>query len=368
MSHVNVSISGSRLDRLTSLRFFAALLVLGNHSTRDLTYVPHASELLTSGTVGVTFFFALSGFVLTWSHREGDTPVAFTRRRFARVFPVHFVTWILAFPILLVVGDTITGGEAIANLFLVQSWNGDPHVYFGMNAVSWSLSAEVFFYLVFPFCLPLLLRTPRWALRGLLAVLVAGNLIAASQLSAALSPETNRYVFYILPAYGLVSFLSGAVLARLMRTGLLVDVPVWAAGLLAACGYVLAHFDSHRLGGIGHGIENAVFLPFILILIGAAATADLRQQPGFLTHPVALKLGEWSFALYMTHWLLLQALTAALPDLDDLGIGVRVLVQVAFAVVAVALSALVYTVVERPLERRFRGGRPRSEMAVATQH
>lgn len=355
--------SGPRLDRLTSLRFFAAILVLGSHSTRDLAPIPHISELFDTGTAGVTFFFALSGFVLTWSHRPDDTPLAFYRRRFARIYPIHAVTWLLAFPVLYLAGVKITQTIAVTNLFLVQAWVPKPYIYFGMNAPSWSLSAEMFFYLLFPLLVPLLARAPRPVLWGTLVVLEIGSLIVTSRVSASLGlSDANRFLFYVLPAWGLIAFVSGAIAARLMKSGIRIDVPVWAAVLLAGCGYLLAHFDSHRLGGIGHGIENAVLLPFILILIGSAATADLRLQPGFLTRPWALRLGEWSFALYMTHWLLLTAVVAVLPDLSTFPLVVRFLAQVVYVVAAIAVAALAYVAVERPLERRLRGARPRPAM------
>ena len=134
--------SNARLDRLTSLRFFAALLVVGNHSTRELAQVPGVSQLLTMGTSGVTFFFALSGFVLTWSHRENDSARSFYRRRFARIYPMHAATWVLAFPVLILAQQEISALQAGSNLLLLQAWVPDSTVYFGMNAPSWSLSNE----------------------------------------------------------------------------------------------------------------------------------------------------------------------------------------------------------------------------------
>ncbi len=78
---------------LTGLRFIAAALVFAFHSS--LTNFPlspfadedvaHGYEWLFSkaGWIGVSFFFILSGFVLTWSSRGGDTLTSFWRRRLA---------------------------------------------------------------------------------------------------------------------------------------------------------------------------------------------------------------------------------------------------------------------------------------------
>ena len=80
-------------NSLTSLRFVAALLVFANHIGD--AYAREGSALwqvLESGFVGVTFFFVLSGFVLTWTHSPADRPGQFFRRRIARIVPNYFVT------------------------------------------------------------------------------------------------------------------------------------------------------------------------------------------------------------------------------------------------------------------------------------
>ena len=55
-----------RLDQLTGLRYFAALLVFVSHLNWD-----NSSDLIKtifgSGYIGVSFFFVLSGFVLSYS-------------------------------------------------------------------------------------------------------------------------------------------------------------------------------------------------------------------------------------------------------------------------------------------------------------
>jgi peptidoglycan/LPS O-acetylase OafA/YrhL len=45
-----------------------------------------------ASATGVSFFFVLSGFVLTWSARPDDIATGFWRRRIARIYPVHLVT------------------------------------------------------------------------------------------------------------------------------------------------------------------------------------------------------------------------------------------------------------------------------------
>src|SRR5215469_15689462 len=86
----------STLPSLTGTRWMAAFLVFGLH-LRNLGYlngapVDFAGWPFMAGTTGVSFFFVLSGFVLTWSARPRDTAAGFWRRRIARIYPVHLAT------------------------------------------------------------------------------------------------------------------------------------------------------------------------------------------------------------------------------------------------------------------------------------
>ena len=77
------------------LRFVAALAVVLLHVTASrvnpeplVDLGSAAGRVAELGYLGVTFFFALSGFVLTWSASGRRlSPAAFFRRRFARVYP-----------------------------------------------------------------------------------------------------------------------------------------------------------------------------------------------------------------------------------------------------------------------------------------
>ena len=74
-----------RVESLTGLRWWAAFFVFSHHMT-NLAPLP-IYKFLKYGTSGVTFFFVLSGFVLTWSAQPGTKIRTFYRRRFARIWP-----------------------------------------------------------------------------------------------------------------------------------------------------------------------------------------------------------------------------------------------------------------------------------------
>jgi peptidoglycan/LPS O-acetylase OafA/YrhL len=355
-----------RLDSLTSLRFFAALLVVLHHTVRDAGTIPGVTNILSMGTAGVGFFFALSGFVLTWSARDDDTKRAFYRRRFARVYPLHFATFLLAIPVLVLAGREIGLWEWATNLVLVQGWIPDADIYFGMNSPSWSLSGELLFYLLFPFAIPILRRLnggQAWVvLIGLLALIL---IIALVVTWTAGSTDSTRFWLYIFPPYRFLGFLSGCLAARLIILGFRLNHPVSAAALYALLAYGAVFLVQSKVVKLGHGLEDALLLPFILFLILAAASADLRGRPRMLSNIWLIRLGEWSFALYLTHWLLLQVLAALWTSLPEQSLPIRVAVDAAFIVLAVAVSAASYYGIERPLEKRLRKAPVRAEEAVA---
>src|SRR3954470_9302060 len=94
------------LRALTGIRFFAAFHVLLLHTT--LRYLGHApiwvQNIVGSGYVGVSLFFILSGFILTYSYSpDGHADVTrkreFWAARFARIYPVYALGLLLAGPV-----------------------------------------------------------------------------------------------------------------------------------------------------------------------------------------------------------------------------------------------------------------------------
>lgn len=128
--------TGLRLDSLTGGRAIAAFLVFWHHGAEQI------EGGISSGVVGVSLFYVLSGFVMAWTDPVSDTAWPFYRCRFARIYPVYFVAVTVAIAV------AVLGGRFepvdLAAYTLLQSWSPFDEVYFAANAVFWSLSREVF--------------------------------------------------------------------------------------------------------------------------------------------------------------------------------------------------------------------------------
>lgn len=151
---------------LTSIRFFAAMHVVSLHFVAS--HLEHAPkpirEFFMRGAYGVTLFFVLSGFILAYNYmpaaadRTLELP-KFYSARFARVYPIYFLSHLAALPIVVSILRHQLAMQAMLALLLrqsllriamLQAWF--PHLYYEVhwNTVAWSVSVEAFFYLVYP--------------------------------------------------------------------------------------------------------------------------------------------------------------------------------------------------------------------------
>ena len=148
------------LPALTGLRFFAALAVAVYHLWQyDAWNAPAWVERVVGhGSVAVTLFFVLSGYILTYRYVDGGGLSTSSRRfwqaRLARIVPVYVLGLVMSFPVVMALAkrsgvpvstEMVKGAAA---LLMVQAWW--PDWALSWNPPSWSLSVEVFFYVLFP--------------------------------------------------------------------------------------------------------------------------------------------------------------------------------------------------------------------------
>lgn len=345
----------ARLDSLTGLRFVAALLVFASHSIASFEFTPVAEAIdpyLEPGAAGVSFFFILSGFVLTWTHRPGDRVGPFYRRRFARIAPAYWVAVIAFIPLNALARPEETGDLLwhMAPSFIgLHAWIPDNEYYWAGNGVTWSISCEMFFYAMFPLLIVWALRLSdraRWWAAGVLCLLVIVPPLVLAPLTH--GETVADWAIFIFPVQRLWEFGLGILIALWIKEGRRIRrIGIWGALGLVAIAYAIAVVAPAYL------IWVAIpFIPFALT-IATAAQADLDGRPSVFRHPVLVKLGEWSFAFYLTHQLVIRAVDYVLePTTVLVAIGATVLALV----VSVASAYVLFSVVEKPLERRLRGG------------
>lgn len=173
---------------LDGLRFFAFLIVFISHAT---LFIWQGPSFLAQGDLGVSFFFVLSGFLITYlllSEKRllhGKIKIInFYGRRILRIWPVYFITLIAGILIAKFNFNNIpfeTGFDPaslpwysgfIANYYLILF-----PVFSTVLAVLWSVSVEEQFYL----CWPLVVRVIKekyipWFSVGLIIVAIVFRL------------------------------------------------------------------------------------------------------------------------------------------------------------------------------------------------
>ncbi|MFE0511300.1 acyltransferase family protein [Streptomyces sp. NPDC058964] len=359
----------SRLPSLTGLRFPAALAVFAHHAFLPIPPLRLLADDRTefrlfrwfdqAGGLGVSFFFVLSGFVLTWSARDTDTTTGFWRRRFVKIYPNYVVAWVLA--MVLFASPYTSTHVAVSNLFMVQVWVPSYFTNFSVDSPSWSLAVEAIFYLGFPLLLAVLRRVdPRhlkyWITGAIAAVWATPAVAYALFPKTPLVPSGQNlsvpaYWFsYVLPPVRMVDFALGILVALAVRHGRWRNIGMIPSFLLLAGGYWLTYHVPYL-----YGQRAAMIIPIVLV-IAAAATADVEGRFTPFRNRAMVWLGEISFAFYLLHYTVLSWLRKELgTEMYSTAAGISMLVGA--AVGTVVLSWVLYSVVEAPLVRRF--SRPR---------
>jgi peptidoglycan/LPS O-acetylase OafA/YrhL len=347
------------LQSLTSLRFFAALVVVVHHAGWLATTRAAADDVLELGYVGVSFFFVLSGFVLTWSLSRKRSTRRFYWLRFARIWPLHAVT--TAYVLLCVAGQFwIPGATGIlAVVTCTHSWSTSQHTYYGLNGVSWSLSCEAFFYLLFPLIVASLLGRRRGTLAAIAIVDAAALLLVPLSTYTLSGPHgwASRHadwLFFVNPGFRFGEFLLGVALGCLFRAGWRSRVSLGTALFgCAATATVIAWLQVARVVHTPRPYAAALLVPWFGLVIAGAAGNDVAQRPSVLQARPLIFLGEASFAFYLTHQIVQRS-----TDWERLVPAGRphagAVVFCLYLGTAVTVACLTHLLVERPAERWLR--------------
>jgi peptidoglycan/LPS O-acetylase OafA/YrhL len=350
--------SDARLSALTGLRFIAAMMIFWHHS-HTMFGLPNPGLGLDQG---VSFFFILSGFILSYVYPKLDD--AGTIRRFfiarvARIWPAHLVTLALFF---VFTGATLNW-YFLANLFLVQSWIPILNSYFSFNAVSWSISTEFFFYLMFPLLIGSFSR--RWFVYLLAAAAVVIGFFALAN-GGGFPSSSNDHVsvhglVYINPLVRLFEFVAGmccCLLWKRLQSWRMPDslalFTLLECAALALAIYLMTnplHAWSYRFHPAGNEwFGHTSGIPgFCAVLIVFAMGRGLLSR--VLSTRTAIVLGEISFSLYLVHSMVLSLFPVQLKGLLNAPWHIGFLCALA---VTLALAYLIWALAEMPARQLIR--------------
>lgn len=368
-----------KINGLTSLRFIAAAMIVVHHSRGVLWLTQDRNFALDQA---VSFFFVLSGFVLTYVYPRLDGSVSvrnFYLARFARIWPNHLAAFAALFIICLPLSfysikQTNHFFIAMLNILLVQGWIPIREIFFSFNAVTWAVSAEVFFYLLFPFLVKDFERT--YLQKTLLSLLLVVGIVTFCNVthlpmdkSALPGKISIAGLVYINPLCRLFEFVLGmstALLWRKYRPTIKLDKRIGSLlEVFAVCVVTLSVYYSlsaHNLAGlIGQAgivyiIHSGSSLAFAFLIFIMALEAGLISR--ILNLNVFVLLGEASYSIFLLHQIILLFYTGHSLLFSHVP---QALLYVAFLVLLLISSFFMLIVIERPgyrFLRSFANGLP----------
>jgi peptidoglycan/LPS O-acetylase OafA/YrhL len=360
------------LRSLTALRFFAAAMIVMYHLRGK--FIPIRNFPENYGIMGVSFFFVLSGFVMAlcypaFSHKR--EALCFLWNRIIRIYPLHLATFCISLHLLYIEKSPWEISTALINIFLLQSYWPFSKIFLSFNGVAWTLSVQLCFYLVF--------AVANFRPKNIIVVcIISGASLIGSM---AFLEQTNMFVFgwlykwslYILPINRLLVCLLGigafkiifnrlvrlrtsinrplATLLELLAVASLIDFIYWGE-LTRWIDYALTslHFPCARSLTLFNKTYIASVVPALLTI--TIFGLERGYVSWLLTGKAFVLLGELSFALFMSHNLIIKYFT---PYRDRLYKTIGWVSTTALLLLLLLVCAwLLYKTVEDPMRKRLR--------------
>lgn len=360
-------LSRKHIAELDGLRGFAILLVLITHFWTYPGDTQRLNHIAGAGWMGVDLFFVLSGFLITgilWDARGKKRYFTnFIARRTLRIFPLYYLLLLVVFILLPTIG---LAGDS-------RPWQEDGWLYFfhlsnfalasgGWQTfaldITWSLSIEEQFYLVWPlvvrflnlrrilaFCLSIVILVPiaRWAGFQWLGL--------------------DWMWMHMMMPLRTDGFALGALVALAWKEDLVSPalMKALAVGTAAVTGPLLLFLIV--LGAFGRETILVGTIGYSLVALLSAALIVIAIYPGTLTHRVLTRpslrhLGTVSYGVYVFHPL---CFLAVVTIGDRVGLGAfsatshpvfdGVLFMLFVSLVSVAFASLLFEWFEKPILR-----------------
>ncbi len=294
--------TSSHFPSLTGLRAFAALWVYIHHYNP----FPESSflyQLAREGYVGVTVFFVLSGFLITWNHADKLSSTAelkhFFLLRFARIVPLYWLllTGLYGLQWFVKGNGTATFLAHFSNFSLLKGLI--PSLVFSGIPQSWSLTVELCFYFLGPWWISLVARRRWWVLVLLYSSFMVGLFVLYKDY---LSFGSFYTIFGRFFEFG-VGIYAALWLRKNQTPSTFQFKTIMAVGgaIGVVIGYVLAVYHEQFSVFYTEWLLYNLLLPVVIGfgLVGLSTENTFINR--LLSHPLTQTLGKSSYAFYLIH-------------------------------------------------------------------
>lgn len=235
----------------------------------------------------MTFFFILSGFVMAWSARYGIKD-NYVKSRFYRIYPAYLFMGVISLPFLFDVGNEKIIPSLILYFTATQSWIPDSFFVWNFSG-SWSVSTELFFYMVFPLILPILKRKTITAI--IIAYTVSSLIIP---FAVSIGGGSKMPYFYISPIHRLPEFIIGVCLGILFLKEY--EIKSGRVNYFLFIFSILLLIFISPVGNDSFMKRNVITIPAVSFLVYFLAKKKIDKN--FITKPF-IYIGKISYSFYL---------------------------------------------------------------------
>lgn len=282
---------------------------------------------------GVDVFFVLSGFIIALTTDPARGPAYFLRRRLVRIVPLY---WTLTGALVLIglvmpslLNSTVISMASVVKSLLFIPFQKPDGAVQPILLLGWTLNYEMFFYAIYALCLALSLPS------RLAPLLIVSGLV----LLGSLWPSDNvLWRFYTNPL--ILEFAMGIALYMLYARFPEALRGQWLPLLIVA---VILYAAMSQLPAVPWVLVNG--LPAVALV---AALLSVKDN-GSRWMALLVLLGDASYSLYLSHPYVIRLLTKLAPVQGSL--AGQVLLGCATVVLCIAVSVMLYKLIEVPTQR-----------------
>lgn len=354
---------------LQVLRGVAAVLVVFFHYRVFLNGIYAQKNLgdvlFSQGYMGVDIFFVISGFIMVYSTKKPEhaNSIDFLIRRFFRLIPL---AWLATLAFYFLEGAIYPRHTLFESLALIPLDNTNPPFFgYSLYDIEWTLSYEVYFYLLFGIALAITQR-----FRALFAsTLVAGCIFAFQYLltgrltmsahNAPLADFQSRWfpvqVFSLCANPISFDFVAGMFLGvafehfneSAKKMG-----PFFSRLMAFSFFSIFSYYYFSGYGG-GHGLLGKG--PGAICLVVSCLFAELSLPENVFRGGICFFLGAISYPLYLVHNGITDRLIRRVPfAYASLESQSGLPEFIAFCCLSVIVAACVHVFIEAPLQNLAR--------------
>jgi peptidoglycan/LPS O-acetylase OafA/YrhL len=347
-----------------------------------LVVLGHAGFHAAPSGLGVTVFFFLSGYLISTlmlaekeKTGEIDIPKFYVRRAF-RLMPPLLVTLAIAYG--LTWAGVLAGGITVAGLAAQLLYFANYYLLFfdpggtvpDGTTILWSLAVEEHFYIVYPLFM-ILLSGPGSAVRIRTTGIVLGVVCIAVlgwRIHLVLSPDFSINRTSFATDARIDSIVYGCILAavknpvrELHRPGPMsrgqrspgqmspgkMSPGQWAMLAIAAgaLAFSLVWRDTAFRETARYSLQGLALMPIFYCAVRFSSHPLFRP----LNSPWAIKLGVWSYAIYLVHYMVMRVIATHVPAIA----GKPFIMLLAALPISIACAAAIDRFVD-PYFRRLR--------------